>query len=401
MLKNEIIKLINLKAEGGYWDFKQEWHSNKSDLLHDIICMANNLEDCDAYIIIGVDDDCRICGVPETNRKNQQNLIDFLKNIDFAGDVRPIVYVQSLAIYDNTVDVIIIKNTANTPYYLSKECRGVHAGNIYTRVIDTNTPKDSNADIDKIEWLWKKRFGLVGNSAQRIKSILLSTGWVWENVGDDSGHFFNLCYPEIRIDINKRETNALKTLCSSHDSFFYLYANPLFWTWISPENLTRKCYNILWHGNRILKFYTINAPRMDFDFVEPKSAFLDNSIGILLDNAPNIGAQYCYFIKDDVEYMLFQIITKLRANRTSEKYYEMQGISCPSVIPIFTNETEYTEFMKHVNAERVKFKSEYDEINIENDIYSSGQVKSSSRIEQSFKVGKLLVKWLEDWRVSL
>jgi predicted HTH transcriptional regulator len=58
-LKNQIIELISLKQEGPYWDFKKEWYLKEkdSDLLHDIICMANNLENRDAYIIIGVDEE--------------------------------------------------------------------------------------------------------------------------------------------------------------------------------------------------------------------------------------------------------------------------------------------------------------------------------------------------------
>ncbi len=46
--------MIEKKTKGGYWDFKKCWHSNKTDLLHDIICMANNIENKDACIIIGV-----------------------------------------------------------------------------------------------------------------------------------------------------------------------------------------------------------------------------------------------------------------------------------------------------------------------------------------------------------
>lgn len=44
MLKNEVEELISMKQEGPYWDFKREWHTENGDLLHDIICMANNLE---------------------------------------------------------------------------------------------------------------------------------------------------------------------------------------------------------------------------------------------------------------------------------------------------------------------------------------------------------------------
>jgi len=55
MLKEEIRKLIALKQEGPFWDFKKQWYSSNSkmNLLHDLICVANNLEDRDAYIIIG------------------------------------------------------------------------------------------------------------------------------------------------------------------------------------------------------------------------------------------------------------------------------------------------------------------------------------------------------------
>lgn len=61
--KEEILELISLKQEGAYWDFKKEWYVNgkQSDLLHDIICMANNMENRDAYIIIGIDEEKEYC----------------------------------------------------------------------------------------------------------------------------------------------------------------------------------------------------------------------------------------------------------------------------------------------------------------------------------------------------
>jgi len=59
MNKSGILDLILLKQEGSYWDFKREWYfqDKKADLLHDIICMANNLSNRDAYIIVGVDEE--------------------------------------------------------------------------------------------------------------------------------------------------------------------------------------------------------------------------------------------------------------------------------------------------------------------------------------------------------
>ena len=49
-LDAEINKLILLQQEGEYWDFKKEWHINKADLLHDIICMANNPSPHDGFM---------------------------------------------------------------------------------------------------------------------------------------------------------------------------------------------------------------------------------------------------------------------------------------------------------------------------------------------------------------
>lgn len=55
--KEEVLRLIAFQQEGEHWDFKKEWHKNKSDLLHDIICMANNLSNHDGLIIIGVNEE--------------------------------------------------------------------------------------------------------------------------------------------------------------------------------------------------------------------------------------------------------------------------------------------------------------------------------------------------------
>lgn len=148
---SEIRRLISLRQEGEYWDFKKEWYQNKSDFLHDIICMANNLSNHDGLIIIGVDEetDYSICDVTnDTNRRRTQDIVAFLREKKFAGGIRPTVYVQPLFLRKNEIDVIIIKNDRNTPYYLTEQYQGVFANNIYARIMDTNTPKNSSADIN-------------------------------------------------------------------------------------------------------------------------------------------------------------------------------------------------------------------------------------------------------------
>jgi len=212
-LFDEISELINLRTEGDYWDFKLKWHENNADLLHDIICMANNLVNRDAYIIIGVSDSknpdgVRVQGVAEAGRKNQQNLIDFLKDKKFFGGVRPVVYIHTLAFGDLEVDVVLIKNTANTPYFLvepfnyGREC--VQSGHIYTRIGDTNTPKKAYADTDKVEYLWRKRFGIDLSVMDKLLLLLDSPDdWVGDfNYGECRYHSL---YPEFQIRISDCE----------------------------------------------------------------------------------------------------------------------------------------------------------------------------------------------------
>ena len=120
--RTEIGRLLELRQEGEYWDFKKEWHKNKSDLLHDIICMANNLSNHDGLIIIGVDEetDYSICDITsDPNRRKMQDIVVFLREKKFAGGIRPTVYVQSLSFRKSEIDIIVIRNDRNTPYYLT------------------------------------------------------------------------------------------------------------------------------------------------------------------------------------------------------------------------------------------------------------------------------------------
>lgn len=177
-LKETILNLCLLKQEGGYWDFKKQWYDkdHKQDMLHDIICMANNIENRDAYIIIGIDEenDLSITGVEEdNNRRNTQNLVDFLKDKKFAGDMRPTVCVETIEIDDKLVDVIKVCNSLNTPFYLKERFLQLNPNNIYARIQDTNTPVNRSAGINIVELLWKKRFGLLLTPIEHFNYLLL------------------------------------------------------------------------------------------------------------------------------------------------------------------------------------------------------------------------------------
>lgn len=199
--EKEIIHLISLQQEGGYWDFKKQWYEKKCDLLHDIICMANNLYDRTAYIIIGVDEEHEYAILDvknDQNRRNTQKIVDFLKDKKFAGGIRPLVHVEQIRLHGADIDIIVIENSYNTPFYLIDQFEGVRANHIYTRVMDTNTPIDKSADINNVEYLWRKRFHLndipIGKFHYFLKSIAN-----WETIqNQDEGYFYQYA-PEYTI----------------------------------------------------------------------------------------------------------------------------------------------------------------------------------------------------------
>ena len=193
-LEEEVTHLISLQQEGSYWDFKREWYKNKTNLLLDIICMANNLSNHDGYIIIGVDEenDYLIANVEnDSNRRNTQNIVDFLKDKKFAGGIRPLVHVEQLTLNGVSIDVIVIENSHNTPFYLTDQFEGVRANNIYTRVMDTNTPIDKSADINNVEYLWRKRFRLDDTPIEKIKYYLQQpNNWAKSTINTDCVKYY-------------------------------------------------------------------------------------------------------------------------------------------------------------------------------------------------------------------
>ncbi len=209
-LETIIKELINSKREDDYWDFKEQWHDNKSDLLHDIICLANNRADRDAYLIFGVRDKTyEIIGIEnDLNRKNQQKIIDFLKNIPFVSGIRPSTEVKTIMIENHELDILIVKNSYDTPYFLLKDYSDkgkiVKRYSIYTRVKDTNTPKDSIADINQIEFLWKKRFHLTSSPIIQFFHMIENKN-EWEERYDEktqSRVYHNIYRPEFTITLN-------------------------------------------------------------------------------------------------------------------------------------------------------------------------------------------------------
>lgn len=155
-INKKIVDLINNKNEKNYYDYKREYHKSKEDLLHDILCLSNNIDNCDSYLIFGVTDDCEVVGIKDKLRSN--DILDFLKNQKFAGNNMPEVEIKNLFYLHHVIGVIVCKSSKFVPFFLAERCNGIHAHQIYTRVGDTNTPKNQSASYGDIEKLWRFHF---------------------------------------------------------------------------------------------------------------------------------------------------------------------------------------------------------------------------------------------------
>ena len=77
-----------------------------------------------------------------------------------------------------------------------------------------------------------------------------------------------------------------------------------------------------------------------------------------------------------------------------------QKALCLNVIPIFEDQNEHDSFIAYILENLTQFKSEFDNISID-DMFSGGEMSNDPRIEQSLKLGKLMVIWLCKWRTNM
>lgn len=205
-LQSKIHSLILLAREGDYWDFKERHHDNKAELLHDILCLANSVNKHEKYLIYGISDSrsgCEIKGVEGGNRRTQSDLIDFIRSKKFAGDNRPEIELREISIEGKILDVIVIIDRAEKPYYLGEDYRDgskeIRRGYIYSRTLDANTPINEISSYRKIEGMWRERFGLDLEPGNRFLQ-LLKDSLDWEKDLGNEEVAYHKKHPEYQIE---------------------------------------------------------------------------------------------------------------------------------------------------------------------------------------------------------
>lgn len=305
-LENKIKTLIESKREGQYWDFKEEYHENTASLLHDIICLSNSLHKGNKYLIFGVSDPSTGCSLKDisndVNRKNQVKFIDFIRAKDFAGDIRPEIELQTININNFEIDVLIIFDKPQKPYYLRKDYSDkgkiVRANYIYTRNLDTNTPINISADIGFIEKMWRERFGLDISPLEKLRIYLLDyENWKWDGI--DSAYYEN--FPEFTIKITENLERTKK----------HCWWDEFPW----EEPLSESMYQFYYHATLLTELKVILCHRESFSFPYPDIDYIQ------IDDSkyPEATNTYSFFYykKDTLDYSLLYHLFYGQANTYS------------------------------------------------------------------------------------
>ena len=403
-LSKKIGDLIKSGNEGKTWDFKARWYAKteKSELVKDIICMANNPTPNDAYIIIGVDEKTKkplddYCLENDSNRRSEESLIDLLSSdgVKFANNNIPEVRLETVhpEACEFEVDVIIIESTSRVPYYLTKvyktgqkETGKIESNTIYVRRGSRNSKAGSEAaDFPEIEALWKKRFGLTLSIRDRFE-VLLSDTESWEEHikvrtavvdGNEEEYsqsvFVNKYNPDFCIVDS--ETGLIKDGA---------YQPPLYVFEPYYDKTSTSYLQLFFRDFLIDEFIYEDVDRYQLFFVRPavENNFLNDYLREY--NLP-LGylCHYYYFIKNDTRYKLEAIIENVNGN--GEEYERLREYVQEYVIYFESEEEkeEYDEYLKNnikdivKNTDNIDIPDNYNEARIEKCYQNYDRIRSN------------------------
>lgn len=333
MLKSKIRSLIDSKREGEYWDFKAKYHENKAELLHDIICLSNNILNQEAYLILGVADNGHILGIAnDPNRKNQEELLSFVNGKKFAASRYPKVSLMTFEYEEKEIDVILIDPKGYVPYYLEKsetdkksgKNKTVNAGSIYTRVEDKNTPINSTASPLDTETLWKLHFGLYPSPIKRLQNYLLIPE-KWKR--NSNGYFYSEA-PEYTVYEN--EDIAEKEDYFNLVSPFYAYNQ-------TNSNALYSYYEFKYHSTVLYSRQCISLDSCIYTTPVPESG----AINFNMHREDTI--YYRYFIEETMLYNIHLFMYK--GDSMEEKFAKDKFVEC---VLVYKSDVEKELFENYI-----------------------------------------------------
>ena len=331
-LEQIIRNLIETQKEGNYWDFKQQYPENNAALIKDIICLANSVRHTgDRYLIFGVSDRFEVKGIEQDKGcKKQSDIIDTLRNAGFEGGNYPDIELKEVTIENQKLDVLIIKDVPQKPYYLEKDysktngaTHKINAGTIYARVQDTNTPMDKVASSKDIEKMWRQRFGLDSPPFERVQKYLLDFK-NWEEI--DGYYFYYKQFPEFTVSYEP-DSDGLYRENSDH------------WVRAEPDP---KGY----HLTVVVKFYQTELAKVRCAFYDGFSEKTPNPKSHILTYEGY--RRFYYLCGDTFEFIVLQFIKKQNKQELLQNGLSCRALPVKMPVLIFASTQEKNAFVKHI-----------------------------------------------------
>lgn len=378
------------ETEGEYWDFKEkpyfyegqskeEKNKKKNDLLHDIICMANNLSNRDAYIIMGIQDKpVKITGVKQfSNKWTQENYQDFLQNLTWAGDMIPTVEFRT--INNGNLDVLIIKKSNRVPFYVTKKYSKVRENRIYVRKGSKNTAIDSQAEIGDIEKLFEFRFGLTPFPKERVINYITDHDhWIEMKGNYETRSWYYEKFPEYTMElVDDPQNDELKA--------------PVYALIQSNARTTWQILRLKYHQTILLEFSSHYIDEYRGISVQPKYNFLK-----LFDRMDSIKfpSMYYYYLYNSVEIELMCLLKELM-QQDGEAWRRHL-----SLIPVFYDDEERNVIEEYIEGNKsdilVEIKKESENICLGYNY--DGDEKRSKWDREEIAVTKVVKNILDEYR---
>lgn len=381
LFKERILNLIEEKREGTYWDFKQEYHKDKAKLLHDIICLANNIDNREAYLIFGVSDSGKIIGIEtDENRKNKEQFTSFLRGKKFSGGITPYVILKTLIVQKHEIDVLVIKKSEKVPYYLAEQFKYartmISAGSIYLRIEDQNTPINATADPLYTEQLWKYRLGLLPIPLKRLEKMLdKKDSW-----GKNQNGYYFVEAPEFTIIENEERTDSYDRNIAP----FYAYNQ-------MNSLISYYHYECKYHNTVLYDIQTICLDSGRYHTPIPEFGFIP------IDRNHRNTLDYRYFIRNTT---LFYLHLFLFDDSSSEAYHSRRKML--NVIPIFESEKEREYFEQYIELNLTNILEKLN-ISVEEEEFfdiADDNHRLKKITQRSLSIGQILVSALIDFRLE-
>lgn len=189
-------------------DFKSQYPTVNSDLVFDLICLANVITKSARLLIFGISDTGQVLGIEsDPNRKNLENIITILRSC--RPNTIPKISLKTKIVDNHEIDIVAVEDQPQKPYFLLADYNGsgrpIRAGVVYSRDGDSNTPVNSTTPDGRIEFMYRERMGFDKTAMQRMMMYLSQTA-EWKYGYNNEGLFFyHQMYPEFTIQVQNSD----------------------------------------------------------------------------------------------------------------------------------------------------------------------------------------------------